>query len=138
MRKLIVLAVIFLYGLSTSAQQQGIYARQWEEIDSLIVLKNLPKTALEKVNALYADAKAKGLHDEVIKALLYRLSFEEKIKDKDINKQTEILSIEIENTNDTVSKAILLALLANGLDDYYRQNFWKNRERKETCIKKLI
>jgi hypothetical protein len=41
---------------------------------------------LEKVNVLYTDAKAKRIHDEIIKALLYRLSLEEKVKDDDINK----------------------------------------------------
>ena len=72
MRKLFILAATILFSLSVPAQQQSQYAKQWEEIDSLIVLKDLPKSALVKVNVIYADAKSKHLQDEVIKTLLYR------------------------------------------------------------------
>jgi len=65
MRNLLLLIVIICFSLSLSAQQ-NIYTRQWTEIDSLIVLKGLPKTALEKVNILYADAKQKNIQDEMI------------------------------------------------------------------------
>src|SRR4051794_25490533 len=113
MKKLIILIAIVCYWLNLSAQQQSPYTKQWEEIDSLIVLKDLPKSALEKVNILYADAKAKHLQDEVIKTLLYRLSLEKKVKDDDINTRFSMLTKELQSTDDAISKAILSTILAN-------------------------
>ncbi|MGN6213046.1 alpha-2-macroglobulin family protein [Parafilimonas sp.] len=135
MRKLIMLTAIICCSFVISAQTVSGYAKQWEGIDSLIVLKDLPKSALEKVNVLYNDAKIKGLHDEVIKALLYRLSLEDKTKDDDINNKVVLLKAELQATRDAVSQAILSAILANTLKDFYSQNAWKNRDRKETDIK---
>lgn len=135
MRKLIMLTAIICCSFVISAQTVSGYAKQWEEIDSLIVLKDLPKTALEKVKTLYDDAKVKGLHDEVIKTLLYRLSLEDKTKDDDINNKVVLLKAELQATNDAVSQAILSVILANTLKDFYSQNAWKNRDRKETDIK---
>ncbi|SFP59042.1 TonB-dependent outer membrane receptor, SusC/RagA subfamily, signature region [Parafilimonas terrae] len=129
------LTAIICCSLVTSAQTASSYAKQWEEIDSLIVLKDLPKTALKKVNILYNDAKVKSLHDEIIKALLYRLSLENKTTDDDINNKVVLLKAELHTTNDAVSKAILSVILANTLKKFYSQNAWKNRDRKETDIK---
>ena len=93
--------------ISFAQKDESIYNNQWKEIDSLIVEKGLPKTALEKVNTLYADAKQKNIHDEIIRALLYRMSLEEKTEDNDINKQTALLKEQLQTTNDIVSKSIL-------------------------------
>ena len=131
MRNILLLITVICFSLSLSAQQD-IYTKQWQEIDSLLVLKDLPKTALEKVNILYADAKQKNIQDEIIKALLYKLSIDDKIKDNDINQRLTLLNNELKTANDKVSKSILEILLANNLNDYYKGNFWKNNQRKET------
>ncbi len=132
MRKLIILSVIAFSRLTVSAQHESIYAKQWNEIDSLVIQKHLPKSALQKVNILYADAKEKSIHDEMIRALLYRFDLEETITDVDITKQVSVLKKELQSSNEPVSKAILQALLAENINYYYYQHAWENNRRKET------
>src|ERR1044072_8613888 len=134
MRNILLLITVICFSLPLSAQQ-NIYKKQWQEIDSLIVLKDLPKTALEKVNILYADAKSKNIHNEIIKALLYQLSLSQKTTDEDINKQLVRVKHELQTTNNPVSRSILLSLLANNINNYYNHNFWKKRQRKEADYK---
>ena len=78
------------------------YKKQWLAIDSLILEKSLPKTALKKVNLLYTDAKTKGLKDQVIKALLYKMSLQSQVNDEDPNIQITALQKEITNTQEIV------------------------------------
>lgn len=137
MKKLLLLLFILSCCLYVSAQtNENIYKDQWHEIDSLIVENDLPKTALEKVDALYADAKKKNLSDQIIKSLLYKLSLEDKTQEDDVNRDYKLFSDELAITSNTASKSILQVLLANNLNVYYNQNFWKNNQRKETITYK--
>ena len=67
------------------------YKKEWAAIDSLILVKGLPKTALKKVNVLYADARAKGLNDHAIKALLYRMKLESEVNDSNPDTAIKLL-----------------------------------------------
>jgi hypothetical protein len=96
MKKLLLLFLATINYFIISAQTiESIYKNQWHEIDSLIVEKDLPKSALEKVNTIYADAKIKKLDAEVIKALLYKLSLEDKTEEQDVNREYKLLSVTI-------------------------------------------
>ena len=132
MKKELLLVVIIFCSLLSSAQTATNFNKQWQDIDSLIVVKNLPKTALEKVNVLYDEAKKKGLHDEVLKALLYQFSLRNKANDADINGQLSLLKKDLRTTGDAASKAIINGMLANEMNNYYNQNVWRNQQRKET------
>src|ERR1043166_5209369 len=132
MRSPFLLTAIILLHQTICAQQQSIYQRQWNEIDSLIVLKSLPKTALQKVNTVYADAKSKGIHDEVIKALLYRLSLESQTTNPDINKRVGLIEQELQTIRDPAAQAVLQVFLARILYVYYENSFLLLRDRSET------
>lgn len=137
MKKLLLLLFITSYSCYVSAQNnESIYKAQWHEIDSIIVEKDLPKTALEKVDAIYKDAKKKNLSDEIIKALLYKLSLEDKTQEDDVNRDYRLFADELANTSNAAVKSILQVLLASNLNDYYNQNSWKNSQRKETITYK--
>ena len=123
---------MFICQFVFAQSDESLYVTQWHEIDSLIVEKNLPKSALEKVNALYTDAKSKKMDDEIIKALLYKLSLVDQTTEQDVNYQYKLFSDELSTTSNTIAKSILQVLLADNLNDYYNQNFWKNSNRKET------
>src|SRR5437870_5599937 len=137
MKKLLLLLLASINYFIISAQtNESIYKTQWHEIDSLIVEKDLPKSALEKVNVIYADAKNRKLDAEVLKALLYKLSLDNKTQEQDMNLEYKLLADEIFSTSNALSKSIVQSLFANDLNDYYDQNFWKNNSRKETLAYK--
>jgi len=70
MKKFLVLLMVFTIEATMSkAQNKNNYTKQWQEIDTLILSKDLPQSALKKVKLLYTDAKKRGLKDQVIKAL---------------------------------------------------------------------
>ncbi len=108
------------------------YKKEWSGIDSLILEKGLPKSALKKVNALYTDVKNKGLKDQVIKALLYRMSLEEEVNDQDPNVQIALLQREINATEDEVQKSVLQVILANAYQTYLSNYSWKVYQRSNT------
>ena len=108
------------------------YKKQWLTIDSLILEKGLPKTALKKVNLLYTDAKTKGLKDQVIKALLYKMSLQSQVNDEDPNIQITVLQKEITNAQDAVQKSILQVLLAERYNAYLNNYGWRIYQRSTT------
>ncbi len=108
------------------------YKKQWLAIDSLILEKSLPKTALKKVNLLYTDAKTKGQKDQVIKALLYKMSLQSQVNDEDPNLQITVLQKEITNAQDAVQKSILQVLLAERYNVYLNNYGWRIYQRSTT------
>ena len=62
--------------MSFAQKKDSAFAKEWQEIDSLILKNNLPKTALEKVDMVYKKAQEQHLPAEVIKALIYRISLQ--------------------------------------------------------------
>jgi len=102
------------------------FQKQWHLIDSLIIKKNLPKSALAKVDKLYEDAKRRNLDAQVIKALLYKLSLQDKTGEDDINSKVTVWNKEIADTRSVVQQSILDVLLAETLKNYYSgRNSWE-------------
>ena len=132
MRRLLLLAAIIFSSLPLFAQEtESPYKHQWHEIDSLIIEKSLPRTALQKVDSIYNDAKTKNNREEIIKALLYRLNLEA-ITEFDVNKRVASLKHEIATTGDRLSKSILQVMLARVFNYAYQENLWRNYNRTET------
>jgi len=127
---IILLALVFSTPKAQTADTA--FAKQWQVIDSLIVKNNLPKSALTKVNAVYAAAKQRTLPAQVIKALLYKLSLQEKTNDEDINVNIAAFTKEIVATSNPTSKSILQVLLAETLSQYYSNNQWQIDQRSTT------
>lgn len=133
--KRILLFAFSLAGFFTTTFAQmkdSIYKKQWAEIDSLITEKRLPKSALQHVNALYAKAKAENQKDEAIKALLYRLSLEQKVTETDINKQIATVEKEISDAADEAEASVLLVTLANKYQEYFDNNSYRLSGRSAT------
>ncbi len=109
-----------------------VFEKQWQEIDTLILSKNLPKTALEKVNNLYKLAQQSAVDDQIIKCLIYRISLEDAVFDNKPNNAISILESEILTTKSEVVRSILYTLLANRYLQYYNANRWKYYNRGKT------
>lgn len=132
MKKIFLLLIAFTIATMSKAQQKNNYTKQWQEIDTLILSKDLPQSALKKVKLLYADAKKNAAKDEVIKALLYRISLENEISEEDPNVNDVLLKAEINSTKDVVQKSILYTLLAYNYESYFNEHSWQLYERSET------
>lgn len=127
------LLLLLSISILLKAQNRDIrFGKQWQEIDSLIIHEGLSKTALEKVNGLYTIVKPAGIHDQVIRCLLYRISLEERIMPDDPNRVIKIIQAELSTSADTAEKAILYSLLAKQYLQYFRLNQYKLFSRTNT------
>lgn len=119
-------ALFSILNLGLFAQNMdSTFAKQWLEIDTLIISKNLTQQALQKVNILYAKAKKQQLYAQQIKCLLYQFGLEEKVTDNNPNKRIATLKAEINSTDNVVMQGILYALLAKQYQNYFNQNRYK-------------
>ncbi len=138
MRYFLSLLVAFLL-LTSNLNAQKIdtsFKKDWIAIDSIINKNNLTKTALNKANSVYARAKQRQLPSQVIKALIYKMELEDKIKEDNQQRNIQLLNDEIVTTTNTAAKSILYILLAKQYETYYQNNRWNINERKESLEKK--
>lgn len=131
------LVTVLIITSNTTAQKiDTSFKKDWIGIDSIIEKNNLTKTALNKVNSVYARAKQKQLPSQVIKALIYKIELEDKIKEDNHQRNIQLLTDEINATSNIAAKSILYILLAKQYDTYYQNNRWNINERKESLEKK--
>src|SRR4051812_29910073 len=83
---------LFLLFLASGLHAQtGNYEAQWKEVDQLIRKNRLPKSAMEGVKKIYAQAKKQGRSDQLIKALVYMNSLQEETReDNDLLSISEV------------------------------------------------
>lgn len=108
------------------------YTRQWQLIDSLIAEKNLPKTALKKVNELYALAVKTDNETQAIKALLYKISLSAQTDETDINNTIALIKKEIGNTSSPAHQSLLYLLVAHTYQNYADEHSWNIYNRSST------
>ncbi|MEO8117099.1 MAG: alpha-2-macroglobulin, partial [Bacteroidota bacterium] len=125
---------IFISTMSFAQNKDSIFSKEWQEIDSLILKNNLPKTALEKVDAVYKKAQAQHLPAEVIKALIYRISLQNTVQETDANNEIIELSNEINKNDNAAAKAILHSILAQKYVEIYNRDRWRISQRSETIL----
>ncbi len=130
LRKIIFIVCLFV-SLCSSAQYPDL-KKEWDSIDTLIVKSDLTKTALERTNALYQKAKQLNLPPQMVKALIYRFTLEDRITSNEPNRTTLMIRQEIAATKDSVQKAILYSLLAKQYLQYYNNHRWNLYTRKNT------
>ncbi len=131
----IFLSLFILLSASLTATAQTpdtVFAKQWLEIDTLIVQKDLTKTALKKVESLYQKAKQRSLPDQVIKCLIYQYTLQERVTDNDPNQIIKSIRTEVDLSKDEIQKAILYSLLAKQYRRYYTNHRWNLLSRKNT------
>ncbi len=124
---------LFLFISTAVSAQDTTFSREWMAIDSLIKKNDLTRTALQRVESLYQQAKQRNLPDHTIKALLYRSYLEDRITDNNPNHAIATLKNEITNTGNAVTRAVLYSLLAKQYRQYYNNNRWNLYNRKNTA-----
>lgn len=130
MQKLILFALLIFTAMASNAQTNK-YKKEWQQADTLIIKKSLPKSALVIVNNIYNRAKKDGDAGEMIKALYYKFNLEDKSSDKEINEYVQAIGNEIKTTREPVAKSLLYALQAQQLINYKNNNGWRIRQRAE-------
>ncbi len=131
--KNLLLTIVCTLSLSAQAQNGDTsFTKQWAEIDTLIIAKNLTKQALVKVNDLYVQAKQLQLPAQQVKALLYKLELEQQVTETEPNIYSRLLNKEIEEVKDMAAKSIIHSLQAKHYLTYFNQNRWKFYNRTAT------
>ena len=113
-------------------KKDTLYQKEWKEVENLVFIQGLNRSALDKVNAIYKMAKAKGQQAQVIKTLLYRSNLEIQHEEKSINKEIAFLKKEATNTNDAVAKSILYSLIAQKYWEHFNNYRWQLYNRSNT------
>lgn len=116
--------LFFLSFYNASAQTKK-YDSLWKKVIELSDKKGLPKSALAEVNRIYALAKKEKQEAQVIKALVYRITLEEKNNDNDASeKAIQVLEKEAATATEP-ARSILYSILAERYWSYFQQNRWK-------------
>ena len=106
------------------------YDKAWKEIDSL-EQQGLPKTALEKTEALLEIARKENENAQVIKALMYRGKYQSQLEEEGLAMAISRLKAEAEKADFPV-KPILQSMLAEMYANYLNQNLWRFQNRTTT------
>ncbi|MDP4257600.1 MAG: alpha-2-macroglobulin family protein [Bacteroidota bacterium] len=107
------------------------YDAKWKIVDSLAGKKGLTRSALARVNKLYAIAKEEKNEGQSLKALIYRMGLRDQLGEDSIQRDVRELGTEIANT-DEPARSILKSMLADVYLNYLRQHSWQLRERTRT------
>lgn len=128
---------IFISIQMTMAQTN--FGTEWKQVEKFQT-QNLPKSALEKVNAIYAKAKTENEVSQMVKALVYRLSIEEQIGEAQseniedyssfrVNKALKELDKELLSATNPVHQSVLHLLKGKTVSEFYSQNSWRIQQR---------
>ncbi|MGB3073693.1 MAG: MG2 domain-containing protein, partial [Chitinophagales bacterium] len=105
------------------------YEKLWKEVDTL-ESKGLPKSALEKVNAIYALANKSDNAPQIFKSLVYTLKYKQVLEEGEGEKALEAFEAAISKSH-FPTKNILQSAAAEMYWNYYQQNRWKFSERTQ-------
>jgi hypothetical protein len=126
------IGLILWMGTSLCAQEtETDFSKQWIEIDSLLGVSHLPKSALYKVNQVYELAEKQSNKIQQIKALLYRTAIENIVVETDINKNVSAFKLELGKTNDPNCRALLHVLIAKQYQKYFNDHRWQLYDRSK-------
>lgn len=125
--KKIVFPLLLLFTSLLLAQDD--FQHKWENVDSLEI-KGLVSSANEQVLEIIRDAQDHKNHLDFIKGKIYHYKFHQ-------IKNESAASYILKDLNNSISKLpapyknVLLSYKADFLNQYYDDNRWKNRNRKE-------
>ncbi len=124
--------IIFLVSFQLAAQTPDrYYTNEYKIIDSLLLKEKLPKTALEKVKALYKKAVAEKKEAEQIKAMIYETEINQEYTEEGYTQTIEQLKQTNKQTKDgSIHKALLHILIAKKYNEYYENQKWNLYNRK--------
>ena len=127
-----ILSLLAFFCINNShAQTVKSYNKEWAKVDSLINIKNLPKSALAEVKNIYALAKKEGQNVQVIKALIGMINLQQQLQEDNENKAIDEVKKEIANSKEPVT-SILKSYLATLYWNFFQQNRWQLYNRTPT------
>jgi TonB-dependent SusC/RagA subfamily outer membrane receptor len=129
---IILLLLNLLYTVATAQAPGTAFKKKWAAIDSLIAVKDLPKTALQQVNQLYREAVSQKNEAEIIKALVYRNGLENRVQETPVNQTVADLEKQIGEAFSVPQKSILQVILADTYLSYFQQQRWQLYNRSRT------
>jgi RNA polymerase sigma factor (sigma-70 family) len=94
--------------------------------------KGLPKTAIEELKPIIADAMANKKYAEAIKAICTKIAFEGNIEGNKPEEKVIRLQAEIEKAPAEM-KPMMEAVLAHWYWAYFQQNRWRFQQRTQTA-----
>ncbi|PQJ20635.1 MG2 domain-containing protein [Tenacibaculum sp. SG-28] len=128
-----ILSVILIVTLTPLAIGQEDYPELWEQVYRY-ELKDQLKTALVKVDGIYAKAKKENNDSQLIKALVYQskfsLTLEEDAQFSVVKRFEQHIA-----TSTAPAKNILQSMLANLYWEYFKANRWKLYNRTQSIVK---
>jgi hypothetical protein len=116
---------------SARVSMTGDYEEQWKAVDKALN-EGLPKTALERVEVIYARAKRENNRPQVIKAISYRVALRAVTNEEDEVVLVRDLEKEIAESVQPV-RAVLTSMLADLFWSYYQANRWRIHDRTQVA-----
>lgn len=129
-------AIIFLIVLSfcssdlRAQQKSNDYSSEWEKVGQF-QKKGLTKTALQEVGNIYRSAKKAENDPQIIKALLFKINFQQNIEEDALVKSIDSIENEIAISKEP-AKSILQSISAQLYWNYFQQNRYKLYQRTNT------
>ncbi|MEO6221090.1 MAG: alpha-2-macroglobulin, partial [Ginsengibacter sp.] len=131
LRKFILILFSAFCFLMVNAQKvNDNYTTQWKKIDDL-VSKGLTKSALAEVDKIYSLAKKNSNDQQIIKALLFKISLKQNIEENASEKSLDSLEREIASSKES-AKSILQSIAAQMYWNYFQQNRYRLYQRTNT------
>lgn len=110
------------------------YTKKWQEVQKQ-QSNNLPKTALKLTKEIYKYAQEQKNHPQMIKALLFKLNYIQRVEENTFVKVQKILN---EGTKSPEPyQQLLHSMIAQQYWSYYQSNRWKFLKRSKTAQVKL-
>src|SRR5688500_1859589 len=124
MMKRLTVTLIFLFAVTLTFAQNNSYDRAWKRIDSLVNKRGLTRSALTEVNKIYEQAVREKNEAQMIKALAFKISLQENIRED--NSITGIRELEAEIVKSSQpARSILQSILAEKYFNYFQQFRWR-------------
>ncbi|NNE00653.1 MAG: hypothetical protein HKN47_25335, partial [Pirellulaceae bacterium] len=135
-RRIFTASLLVLVAISLAATLLPVLAAQpdtpsWKAVQEAIN-QGLPKTAIEKLDPIIADAKNAKRYDEAIRAISMKISLEGNIQGNKPEEKITRMQAEIESAPEAMKPA-MNAVLANWYWHYFQQNRWRFMQRTQTA-----
>ncbi|MDR0420882.1 MAG: carboxypeptidase-like regulatory domain-containing protein [Prevotellaceae bacterium] len=126
-RILTLLTTVFITVYCANAQTND---KKWTEIDTLFA-NGLYKTAIEKLNVIYAQSLKNGNDVQLVKVIIYRLACQQ-YTDENVNvAKINALYADLGKAKSDVAKALINSLLGEAIFNYFQQNRWRYYNRTD-------
>lgn len=106
------------------------YKSDWDKV-AADETKGLPKSALEKVTALYKKAKEDNNPSQIIKAILYKVKYIGQVEEDAFAKALEEIQKEVDSAN-SYTKPLLHSIIGEVYWQYYNNNRYYIMQRTKT------